>query len=82
MRNTKPSIDHNHLQLLEEILKIPRWRRFLICLIAKRKEWKVAKAYNIIAIDAAHLGDYQRFMDMAEHAAAAFAKVYDIKYPT
>ena len=38
--------------LVEEILSIPKWKRWLICHIFMRKEWKMAKAYNTVTVDA------------------------------
>ena len=41
----------------EEILTIPFWKRWLICHIFMRKEWKVAKAYNKVVIEEFHSGN-------------------------
>lgn len=63
-------------QLNEEILKIPFWRRWLICLVLCRKEWKVAEAYNKVAIDALNNGDDELYEKVKNASVSKWSILY------
>lgn len=65
--------------LVDAIDKIPAWKRWLICQLLRRAEWKVARAYNTIAAHAINkLGDFTLFEEMRRRGDDAWAKVYDL----
>lgn len=67
------------LSLIDAINEIPAWKRWLICQLLRRSEWKVARAYNVIACHAVNkLGDYALFEDMRRRGDEAWAKVYGL----
>jgi hypothetical protein len=38
--------------------RIPPWKRFIICQVFRRKQWRVARAFNTVAVHAINvLGD-------------------------
>lgn len=39
------------MSINEQIERIPAWKRWVICIILRRRAWKVAKAYNVVACD-------------------------------
>jgi hypothetical protein len=58
--------------------EIPAWKRWLICHVAERKNWKIARSYNVVA---KHIAEYgsgltKDFEDMKARGDKVWAEVY------
>jgi hypothetical protein len=79
MKITKNMKATNRTELQEAIASIPSIKRFFICTLLRRKQWKTARAYSIVTMDMLY-SDHPDAHKMWEKSDELWAKLYDIDY--
>jgi len=69
------------MTISEQITRIPKWRCLLRCLLLRRKQWKLARAYNAVACDLMNHADWELGDNVRKHGETKWAIVYGLDAP-
>lgn len=69
------------MELNEQVNQIPAWKRWVVCTLLRRRAWKVARAYNVVACDLMNGDNWELGDNLRSRGDNKWAALYGLPTP-